>query len=124
MSIATYAVPIRSSGSPGSSTAETVGEWHASAIYTAQQTDTVVQAAPGVGYRLRISHIYIQVNAAVDVLLEQGTATTKFNFYGDAKGAGVAQSVNILLDENTNLTITTSGVVNVNLAVDGTVERI
>ena len=101
-----------------------VANFSVSAEYTAQQTDTVVQAAPGVGFRNVITSLYLVVNAAVDITIEQGTTVIKWKFYGDAKSAGVAESqLRIEFAENTTITITTSGAVSVSVMVGGVVEK-
>ncbi len=95
--------------------------WHAAAEYTAQQTDATVKASPGAGLCLYVTDVFVACNGAVDVTLEEGTATLKFKYYASGKGDGVAQrfGVPLKLAPNTALTVTTSGSVSVTLCVSG-----
>lgn len=95
--------------------------WHASNEYTTQQTDVTVKAAPGAGLSLYITDIYLGVNGAVTVTLEEGTTTLKWRYYATAAGDGVSLnfSTPIKLTANTALTITTSAAVTLTLVVAG-----
>lgn len=95
--------------------------WSVSAEHTSQQTDTTVKAAPGASLSLYITDIYLAVDAAVDVTLEEGTTTLKWKYYGGGQGDGAAVRLNtpIKLAANTLLSVTTSGAVNVTLVVTG-----
>ncbi len=95
--------------------------WHASNEFTAAETDTTVKAAPGASLSLYITDIYVAVDGAVDVTLEEGTTTFKWRYYGAAKGDGVALRLNtpIKLAANTLLSVTTDAAVNVALVVSG-----
>ena len=95
--------------------------WHASAAHTTAQTDTTVKAAPGAGLSLYITDIYVAVDAAVDVTLEESTTTLKWKYYGGGQGDGVAQRLNtpIKIAANTLLSVTTSAAVNVTVVVSG-----
>jgi hypothetical protein len=95
--------------------------WHVSAEHTAQQTDTTVKAAPGAGLSLYITGIYLAVNAAVNVTLEEGTTVLKWKYYAAAQGDGASVNftVPIKLTANTALTVTTSGAITLTLVVTG-----
>lgn len=95
--------------------------WHVATEYTTQQTDATVKAAPGSGLSLYVTDIYIAVNAAVNVTLEEGTTTLKWRYYGNSQGQGVSASlkVPIKIAANTALTITTSGAVTCTVVVCG-----
>lgn len=99
--------------------------WDTFNEYTGQQTNGVIK--PGVqGLSLYITDIYIQVNAAVNVTLVEGTATaaagnTVFKFIGSAQSDGVSRSYKVpkKLAPGQALTVTTSGAVTVEVEVHG-----
>ena len=102
-----------------------VETWSVQQEYTVQQTNVTVKGAPGSGYALRITSVYIHVAAAVTVTLNEGTSPMKFNFYGQAAGDGVsAGGIQVKLAVNTSLTITTSNGTTVTLVVSGYTERV
>lgn len=101
------------------------GYWSVEQEYTAQQTNVSVIGAPGPGHALRVTQVYVHIDGAVDVTLKQGTGAMKFNFYGQAAGDGVsAPGLVVRLDENTGLTITTTGAIAVTLVCGGYVEKV
>lgn len=99
--------------------------WSVSQEETAQATDVTVRGAPGPGYALRVTAVYIHINGLVTVTLEEGTSVFKFRFYGQAAGDGVALGETLItLAENTALTVTTSAAISVSLTVSGYTERL
>ena len=68
--------------------------WHSAAEYTAQQTDTILRAAPAANYALYITDLYLQADGIVTISLEEDGSpdVLKFRFYAKAAGDGVAQS--------------------------------
>ena len=95
--------------------------WHVAQEYTTQQTDASVRAAPAASTSLYITDIYVCVNAAVNITLEEGTTTLKWKGYGDAQGWGTAKpfATPIKLTAATALTVTSSGAVTFTLVVSG-----
>lgn len=68
--------------------------WSYTAEFTGTTTDQTVHAAPGTDYSLYITDIYLHLDTAIDVNLEQDETpdVPVFKFYGQAAGDGVAQS--------------------------------
>lgn len=99
--------------------------WNVSAEQTAQQTDTTVHAAPGVGLSLYVTDIFVACNGAVTVTFEEGTATFKWRYYASAAGDGA--SVHFLTPlkilANTALTVTSSAGVTITYVVSGYISR-
>jgi len=102
--------------------------WHSAAEYSSAQTDTTLRSAPGEDYAIYITDIYIHVDGAVDVSLEEdGTPDVlKFRFYGQAAGDGVAHSFRcpIRLTADKALLLTTSGAVTCFVAVTGYIQYV
>ena len=80
-----------------------------------------MRAAPATGLSIYLTDIYISVNAAVNVTLEEGTTVLKWKFYGSGQGDGVSAHLisPIKLTAATALTVTTSGAVTVTVVVSG-----
>jgi hypothetical protein len=97
------------------------GRWDVSVEYSAQQANTELQAAPGVGYALYITDIYLVAKGIVDIALRQGTSVLKFKYYANAVGDGVSKEFKepLKLAENTALTLTTSAAIPVTIVVVG-----
>lgn len=95
--------------------------WHVSTEYTTTQTDATVKAAPGAGLSLYITDIYLAVNAAVNVTLEEGTTVLKWKYYasGQGDGASVNFTTPIKITANTLISVTTSAAVTLTLVVTG-----
>ena len=90
-----------------------------------QSTNVTVKGAPGAGFALRVTQVYIHIDGIVDVTLRQGTGDMKFNFYGQAAGDGVsAPGLVMRLAENTGLTITTTAAIAVTLVCGGYTEKV
>lgn len=84
------------------------------------QTDTEIWAAVS-GLKHYVTSLYVAVNGAVTVTLEEGTSTFKWRFYGVS--AGDNQRLNfsppLELIDNTALTYTTSGAIEHCIVVTG-----
>ena len=94
--------------------------WHYSNQSSATQTDTEIKAAAA-SLSHYISDIYVAAKGAVDITVEQGTATFKWRYYADAAGAGAMATfrVPLKLTANTSVTYTTSGAIEHTIVMTG-----
>lgn len=102
------------------------GHWDVAAEYTTAQTDQELVAAPGVGFQLYVTDIYLVAADAIDITLEKGGSSLLFKYYASAKGDGVGKGFKqpLKLPENTSITITTSAAVAVTAVLTGYVRAL
>jgi hypothetical protein len=89
--------------------------------YATAQTDTELQAAPGIGFALYVTDYYLVAKGAVDITIEEGASVLRFKYYANAIGDGVSKEFMEAqkLAENTALTLTTSAAIPVTVVVVG-----
>ncbi len=95
--------------------------WNAAADYDAPQTNTVIQAAPGVGRRLVIIALSISNGAVAGkvTLLDGSGGSVLYPLYPAINGGATYSPTRIPLSENTALVITSTDVTTHGVAVDG-----
>lgn len=95
--------------------------WDFESEYVAQQTNTELLAAPGVGVSIWITDIYIACNAAVTITISDGSGAVKWKYYASGQGDGVSKRLRcpIKCASNQNLRVTSSAAQTFFVAVSG-----
>ena len=96
-------------------------EWDYQLSTATQQTDTAIQAAPGAGYAIYITDIYVAAGGAVTITLQDEDNTFLWAYPAQAAGYGAFCSFRtpIKVATNKQLEIDTSGNVQVYVVVNG-----